>query len=173
MPYVLTWERELHGYVLMCQHTLHAQGFPRAPLPHPPAENSFISSHLEKSPRSRFPSPPPNFYSLPTISHCFCTIFLFVLISYSFDTQVTLILILIDVQYSQNPVFSFEKGSSRQNHSSVSHHLIKKSPPTLSKFPVPHPHWGGDLVAENLVLSSIFLTRPVFLTHVGIRQMPT
>ena len=27
-----------------------------------------------------------------------------------------LILILIDVQYSQEPVFSFEKGSNRQNH---------------------------------------------------------
>ena len=33
----------------------------------------------------------------------------FVLISYSFDTQATLILILIDVQYTQNAVFSFEK----------------------------------------------------------------
>ena len=29
-----------------------------------------------------------------------------------------LILILVDVQYSQNAVFSFEKGSNRQNHSS-------------------------------------------------------
>ena len=67
MPYVLTWERELHGYVLMCQHTLHAQGFPRAPLPHPPAENSFISSHLEKSPRSRFPSPHQIFILSPPL----------------------------------------------------------------------------------------------------------
>ena len=44
-----------------------------------------------------------------------CTIF--VLISYSFDTQVMLILFLIDVQYSQNAVSSFEKGSKHENHS--------------------------------------------------------
>ena len=36
-----------------------------------------------------------------------------------------LILILIDVQYLQNVVFSFEKGSNGQNHSSSgSHHHI-------------------------------------------------
>ena len=85
---------------------------------------------------------PPNFYSLPpkvnstqcknknvifSCSHCSCTNF--VLISYSFETQIMLILILIDVQYSQNAVFSFEKFSNRQNHSSSgSHHLVKKSP---------------------------------------------
>ena len=63
MPYVLTWERELHGYVLMCQHTLHAQGFPRAPLPHPTAENSFISSHLENPPAVG--SPPPTKFLFP------------------------------------------------------------------------------------------------------------
>ena len=39
------------------------------------------------------------------------------------------ILILIDVQYSQNAVFSFEKGSNCQNHSSSgSHHPVKKFP---------------------------------------------
>ena len=59
-------------------------------------------------------------------SHCSCTIF--VLISYSFKTQIMLILILTDIQYSQNAVFSFEKFSSRQNHSSSgSDHLVKKS----------------------------------------------
>ena len=43
-----------------------------------------------------------------------------------------LILILIDVQYSQNAVFSFEKSSNRQNHSSSdSHHLVKKIPPAV------------------------------------------
>ena len=36
-------------------------------------------------------------------SHSSCTIF--VLISYSFETQIMLILILIDVQYSQNAVY--------------------------------------------------------------------
>ena len=54
--------------------------------------------------------------------------FLF-LISYYFETQIMLILILIDVQYSQNVVFSFEKFLNCQNHSfSGSHHLVKKSP---------------------------------------------
>ena len=60
-------------------------------------------------------------------SHCPCTIF--VLIPNSFKTHIMLILILIDVQYSQNAVFSFEKFWNRQNHSSSgSHHLVKKSP---------------------------------------------
>ena len=38
-----------------------------------------------------------------------------------------LVLILINVQYLQKVVFSFEKGLNAQNHSSGSHHLIKKS----------------------------------------------
>ena len=36
-----------------------------------------------------------------------------------------LILILIDVQYSQKAVFSFEEGLNGQNHSSGSHHQVK------------------------------------------------
>ena len=53
-------------------------------------------------------------------------------------TQVTLLFILINVQYLQNVVFSFEKGLSGQNHSlSDSHHLIEKSP--LANFPSPSP----------------------------------
>ena len=44
-----------------------------------------------------------------------------------------LILVLIDVQYSQKAIFSFEKGLIGQNHSSSgSHRLVKKSP--LSKI---------------------------------------
>ena len=47
-----------------------------------------------------------------------------------------LILILIDVQYSQKAVFSFEKGSNHQDHSSSgSLHLVKKIPPV--KFLIP------------------------------------
>ena len=42
-----------------------------------------------------------------------------------------LILILIDAQYSQTTVFSFEKGLNCQNNSSVSHHPLKKSPPVV------------------------------------------
>ena len=60
-------------------------------------------------------------------SHCSCTIF--VLISYYFEIQIMLILILMDVQYSQNTVFSLETFLNCQNHStSGSHHLVKNSP---------------------------------------------
>ena len=63
---------------------------------------------------------------LSSCSHCSSTIF--VLISNSLETQIMLNLVLIDVQYSQNAVFSFKKLSNRQNHSSSgSHHLIKIS----------------------------------------------
>ena len=56
--------------------------------------------------------------------------------SYSFYTQVMLILILVVVQSLQNVVFSFEKGLNGQNHSSSGfHHPIKKS--TLNKIPSP------------------------------------
>ena len=91
---------------------------------------------------------PTNFYSIPpkvnstqyknkivifSCSHSSCTIF--VLISYSFETPIMLILILIDVQYLQNAVFSFEKFSNRQNHSSSDpHHLVKKSPTSVHYF---------------------------------------
>ena len=49
-------------------------------------------------------------------------------ISYFFDKQVMLILILIDVQNSQEAVFSFEKGSNCQSQSSSgSIHQVKNS----------------------------------------------
>ena len=52
-----------------------------------------------------------------------CTIFILAL--YSLHTQVMLILILIDVQYLNNVVFSFEKYSNGQNHSSSGpHHYL-------------------------------------------------
>ena len=52
-----------------------------------------------------------------------------------------LIFILINVQYSQKDVFSFEKGLNRQNHSSSgSLHLAKKLPPVkFSITPPPQP----------------------------------
>ena len=40
-------------------------------------------------------------------------------------------LILIDVQYSQNAIFSFEKFSNRQNHSSLDSPPGKKIPPAV------------------------------------------
>ena len=51
-------------------------------------------------------------------------------------THVMLISILIDVQYLQNVIFSFEKDSSGQYHSfSGSHHLVKKSPSKIYLTP--------------------------------------
>ena len=61
---------------------------------------------------------PPNFYSAPTkqksssynsIKTVFFPASIFVLISYSLNTQVMLNLFLIDVQYSQKAVFSLKK----------------------------------------------------------------
>ena len=88
-------------------------------------------SHLKKSlpPQPNFfpPPPPPPIKSqspLP-LNNNFQVIL--VLISYSLFTQVMLILVLIDVQHSQKAVFSFEKGSNCQNHSSSgSLHPVKK-----------------------------------------------
>ena len=51
-----------------------------------------------------------------------------------------LILILIDVQYSQKTVFHFKKGSNGQNHSfSGPHHPV--TPPCNFQTPPP-PQWG-------------------------------
>ena len=73
-----------------------------------------------------------------------------------------LIFILIDVQYIQNAIFCFEKGSNRQNHySSGSHHLV--NPPPLTKISNPPDQWWGMyppptptpyLYLENPVLPS-------------------
>ena len=57
-----------------------------------------------------------------------------------------LILILINIQYLQNVVFSSEEGQNGQNHSSVTHHQLKNPPrqdfasPLLGK-PLPTPCW--------------------------------
>ena len=60
-------------------------------------------------------------------------LFLFFILLY---TQFMLTLILIDVQYLQNVVFSFEKSLNDQNHlSSDSYHSIKKSPQQKFSFP--------------------------------------
>ena len=85
----------------------------------PPPHQIFISSHQK--------SIQPNEKIKGSFS---CTIFALIY-SYSFKTQIMLIFLLIDVQYSQNAVFSFENFSNCQNHSSVSHHLVKKMPPAM------------------------------------------
>ena len=64
-------------------------------------------------------------------NHCSYTIF--VLTLYALYTLVMSVFILIDVQYSQNVVFSFENSSNGQNHSSSdSNHRIEKF--LLAKF---------------------------------------
>ena len=95
------------------------QIFITPPKAHPPLNNN---SHVI--------APKKNF--IFSCSHCSCTIF--ILSSYFLCTQV--ILILVNVQYLQNVVFSFEKGLSGQNHSLLdSHHLIGKFSP--GKIPIP------------------------------------
>ena len=52
-------------------------------------------------------------------------------------------LILINVQYSQNAIFSFEKGSNSQNHSSSGSRDSKKIPTQQNfRFPAPKPEGG-------------------------------
>ena len=63
-----------------------------------------------------------------------------------------LILTLIDVQYLQKVISSFEKSSKGQNHSSSgSHHPIKNSPPAKFLIPLP-PHWEGNFPTHSLTL---------------------
>ena len=106
----------------------------------PPAKNLLIPLHQEKWPPQNFYSPNPHPHPTPNSNfqvitqqnsiyscrHCSYSI---VWISYSLDKQVMLILILIDVQYSQKAIFSFKKGSNHQNHSSSgSFDPVKKFP---------------------------------------------
>ena len=62
-----------------------------------------------------------------------------------------LILILIDVQYSQNAVYSFEKDSNNQNHSSGSYHSVKKLPPAV--FTTSLHEKEQCLIIETLVVN--------------------
>ena len=76
----------------------------------------------------------------------------------SLDTQVMLTLILIDVQYSQKAVFSFEKGLNCQNHSlSGSHHPVKKllPPSKISDSPPPTPYCYLEKF-ESILQSQLF-----------------
>ena len=60
---------------------------------------------------------------------------------------------LSDIHYSQKAIFSFEKGSVGQNHSSsCSHHLVIKSPPP-AKFLIPPPLL--TTVQKTLVIGSV------------------
>ena len=88
-----------------------------------------------KVPPSRL-LPPKELECYNPIKTSFLAAVIAILPSYLFYTQVMLILILINIHYSQNVVFSFEKGSIDQNHSfSDFHHPIQKSHP--GKFSIP------------------------------------
>ena len=105
----------------MCLYRVFPNGGGTPGLPPHQPKISSLPHQLEKSPPS------------PTKSQ-FCSIF--VLISFSLDIWVMLILILIDVQYSRKAVFSFEKGLNCQNHSSSGFlHPVEKFPPI--KFLIP------------------------------------
>ena len=71
----------------------------------------------------QYPSYNPTKTVFSETSYCSCWL-QFVLISYSLDTcQVILILILIDVQYSQKAAFSFQTGSNSR--------IVKITPPQV------------------------------------------
>ena len=127
--------------------------------------------YLEKSPpvdslptKFLFPLPKFNFPHQITMftnknfifrcCHCSCTSF--ILTSCSLYTQAMLILTLINVQYLQNVVFSFEKCLNGQKHSaSGSHHSIKQ-------FPWQNFHWG------DFPLNTIWKTLgTAFVFHLG------
>ena len=82
-------------------------------------------------------------------------------IPYSFGTQVMLILILIDVQYSQNAVFTFGKDLNHQNHSSIGSPksiLLRLSPPGRKIPPPQQNFWFPLPMWENLPPSPLLTT---------------
>ena len=62
-----------------------------------------------------------------------------------------LILILINVQHSRKAVFSFEKGSNHQNHSSSGSRPSKIFDPS---------HWGGGIYPPSLPTPYCYLENP-------------
>ena len=79
-----------------------------------------------------------------------------------------LILVLIDVQYSQKAVFHSEKGSNCQNHSSSgSLHPVKNFHPV--KFLIPSPQGGGDFAPPLTTIwkTQCIKTRSRITSHSG------
>ena len=75
---------------------------------------------------------------------------------------------LIDVQYLQKVVFSFEKGSNGQNHSSSgSHNPIKKSPLPRAKFPIPPPLSVIWKTVKPVIIATYFLLIDVALSIIS------
>ena len=78
----------------------------------------------------------PHFWLQSLLS---CAIFILTL--YSLSTQVMLIFILIDIQYLQNVVSSFKKGSNVQNGASLGPTTRQKFPRSKISYPL---HCGGN-----------------------------
>ena len=79
-----------------------------------------------------------------------------------------LISILIDVQYSQKAVFSFEKGLNGQNHSSSgSHQSVKNFPP--AKFLIPPP--GGIAPTGGFPSPLNTIWKTLDQTYTGVSQL--
>ena len=101
-------------YIKTCWQSLY-RGFPTGGIEESPTPTKNLLTHplptkfLFPPTKSQF-NPIKNKSVIFSCIHYCCTIF--VLISCTF----MLVLILIDVQYSQNAVFSFENFSNRQNH---------------------------------------------------------
>ena len=92
-------------------------------------------------------------------------------ISYSLDTQVILILNLIDVQYLQKGVFSFEKGSNCQNHfSSGSLHPVKRSRP--SKISDSHLTGKGEFPPCLTAIWKTLIYKTLWSLFVDGMQLP-
>ena len=104
------------------------------------------------------PSPPKKNLLIFSCGHWPCAIFN--LVSYSLYKQVVLILILIDVQYLQNVLFSFENGRNGQTQSFLDfHHQIKKS--LVAKFTMFHKwtlliRWYQKFFLQNYTVSLLF-----------------
>ena len=103
---------DVHGasslYIKTCSQSLY-RVFPTEGIGESPTNQQFAHSVPTKSsfPRTKSQFNPIKIKNVIfSCSHCSCTIF--GLISYSFETQIMLILILIDVQYSQNDFLTFK-----------------------------------------------------------------
>ena len=131
--YIKTCRQSSFTYVYRVYMYICTQGFPYGGIGEVPPTKQKFSYPLP--PHQVFVSSPPKANSTQwknknvifSCSHCSGTIF--VLNFILFWKTGHAILILTDVQYSQNTAFSFEKFSNRQNYSfSGSLDLVKKSP---------------------------------------------
>ena len=77
-----------------------------------PTRKKFLASRL---PPSNIYLPLAKGFSILVNKNFHCSCIIFILTSYSLYTQIMLILILIDVPYFHNVVFSFKNGMNGQN----------------------------------------------------------